>query len=148
MKTLLNNFWVGFVMFMTPLFPLMLIITLAAIFDTFVGRWYAKQKGIQVTSGITRRGLCSKLIIYLSVIFFSFLIDKFMINEITRNYVWFDFAFTRFWTAFFVWIEYTSIDEKVKWVKGKGITDRILEFIGGFKRVFTTTMDYKDRLGK
>jgi len=148
MKTLLNNFWMGFLMFMTPLFPLMLIITIAVIFDTFVGRWYAKKTGKVISSGITRRGLCTKLIIYLSIILFSFLIDKFIINEITRNYLWFDFAFTRFWTAFFVWIEYTSIDEKVKWVKGEGITDKVIKFVRGFKTIFKTSMDYKDRLGK
>ena len=148
MKTLLSNFWVGFLMFMSPLFPLMLIITISTIFDTFVGRWYAKKKGEVITSGKTRRGLCVKLLVYLSVIFFSFLIDKFMINDITRNYVWFDFAFTRFWTAFFVWIEYTSIDEKVKWVYGEGITDRVMKFLRGFKTLFKNSMDMKDRLDK
>ena len=148
MKTLLSNFWVGFLMFMSPLFPLMLIITISTIFDTFVGRWYAKKKGEVITSGKTRRGLCVKLLVYLSVIFFSFLIDKFMINDITRNYVWFDFAFTRFWTAFFVWIEYTSIDEKVKWVYGEGITDKIMKFLRGFKTLFKNSMDMKDRLDK
>lgn len=148
MKVLLSNFWVWFITFLTPLFPLMLIITLSVIFDTFVGRWYARQKGEIITSGKTRRGLCVKLLVYLSVIFFSFLIDKFMINDITRNYVWFDFAFTKFWTGFFVWIEYTSVDEKVKWVKGEGITDKILKFLKGFKTFFTTSMDMKDRLNK
>lgn len=148
MKVLLSNFWVGFLMFMSPLFPLMLIITISTIFDTFVGRWYARQKGDLITSGKTRRGLCSKLIIYLSVIFFSFLIDRYMINELTRHYVWFDFAFTRFWTAFFVWIEYTSIDEKVKWIKGEGITDKIIKFVKGFKTIFYTSTDMKDRLNK
>jgi hypothetical protein len=133
---------------MSPLLPLMLIITISTIFDTFVGRWYARQKGELITSGKTRKGLCSKLLIYLSVIFFSFLIDKYMINEITRNYVWFDFAFTRFWTAFFVWIEFTSIDEKVRWVKGEGITDKVLKFLRGFKSIFKTSMDMKDRLEK
>lgn len=148
MKVLLNNFWLGFLLFMTPLFPLMLIITIATIFDTFVGRWYAKQNGDLITSKKTRRGLCSKLLIYLSVILFSYIIDRFMINEITRNYVWFDFAFTKFWTAFFVYIEYTSIDEKIKWAKGKGISERVMDFIRGFKTIFTKTMDMKDRLDK
>jgi len=148
MKVLLSNFWVWFLMFLTPLFPLMLIITIATIFDTFVGRWYARQKGEIITSGKTRRGLCVKLLVYLSVIFFSFLIDKFMINDITRNYVWFDFAFTKFWTGFFVWIEYTSVDEKVKWIKGEGITDKIVKFLKGFKSFFNTSMDMKDRLDK
>lgn len=148
MKVILSNFWIGFLMFMSPLFPLMLIITISTVFDTFVGRWYARKKGELITSSKTRRGLCVKLMIYLSVILFSFLIDKYMINEITRNYVWFDFAFTRFWTAFFVWIEYTSIDEKVKWIYGKGITDRIKEFFSGFKSIFRQGMDMKDRLDK
>lgn len=148
MKILLSNFWVGFLLFMSPLFPLMLIITISVIFDTFVGRWYAKQKGELITSGKTRKGLCSKLLVYLSVIFFAFLIDKFMINDIARNYIWFDWGFTRIWTAFFVWIEYTSVDEKLKWIKGKGITDRIVEFFSGFKRIFTSSMDMKDRLDK
>lgn len=146
MKSIAYNFWIGFLTFMTPLFPLMVIITIATIFDTFVGRWYAKQKGEIITSGKTRKGLCTKLIIYLSVIFFSFLLDKYMINEITRNYIWFDYGFTRFWTAFFVWIEYTSIDEKVKWIKGVGITDRVISFLKGFKRLFYSSMDMKDRL--
>jgi len=144
MKTMLSKFWMGFLMFMTPLFPLMIIITISTIFDTFVGRWYAKKKGDLVTSGKTRKGLCSKLLIYLSVIFFSFLIDQYMINDITRNYVWFDFAFTRFWTAFFVWIEYTSIDEKVKWVYGEGITDKITKFLKSIKSMFIKTKDISD----
>lgn len=148
MKILLSNFWVAFLMFMSPLFPLMLIITISTIFDTFVGRWYAKKKGEVITSGKTRRGLCVKLLVYLSVILFSFLIDKFMINDITRNYVWFDYAFTRFWTAFFVWIEYTSIDEKVKWIYGEGITDKVMKFLKGFKSFFYTSMDMKDKLDK
>jgi len=146
MKTLLSNFWIGFLVFMTPLFPLMLIITIASIFDTFVGRWYAKKQGEIITSSKTRRGLCVKLLIYLSVIFFSFLIDKYMINDITRNYVWFDYAFTRFWTAFFVWIEYSSIDEKFKWANGEGITDKIVRFLKGFKTLFFEASNMKKQI--
>jgi hypothetical protein len=146
MKTLLLNFWMGFLLFMSPLFPLMLIITLAVIFDTFVGRWYARTQGEVVTSGKTRKGLTVKLVIYLSAIFFSFLIDKYMVNEITRNYVWFDFLFTRFWTAFFVWIEYTSIDEKFKWANGEGITDKILRFVKSLKKPFNAIIDIKNKI--
>jgi len=148
MKLFLTNFWIGFLTFIAPLFPLMVIITIASIFDTFVGRWYAKQKGELITSRKTRKGLTSKLLLYLSVILFSYLIDYYMINDISRNWLWFDWAFTRFWTAFFVWIEYTSIDEKVKWIKGEGITDKIIKFFKGVKSIFKTSMDMKDRLNK
>jgi hypothetical protein len=146
MKSLLMNTWVWILGFLSPIFPIFLIITIAVVFDTFVGRWYAKQKGELITSGKTRRGVTVKLLIYLSVIFFSFLIDKYMINEITRNYIWFDYAFTRFWGVFFVWIEYTSIDEKVKWVTGKGLTDRIGEFVKSLKKPFEYIVDLKNKV--
>ena len=124
----MRNFLAMFVVFISPLFSLALLVTFAAVIDTFVGRWYAKQKGEIVTSRKTRLGLMRKLIIYFTALIFCFLVDKFMINEITRNYIWFDWAFTKFIASLLIWIEYTSVDEKIKWIKGKGITDRIIEF--------------------
>jgi hypothetical protein len=124
----MKNFLATFLVFIAPLFPLALIVTFAALIDTFVGRWYARQKGEIVTSRKTRLGLMRKLIIYFTALLFCFLVDKFMINEITRNYIWFDWAFTKFIASLLIWIEYTSVDEKIKWIKGKGITDRIIEF--------------------
>jgi hypothetical protein len=124
----MKNFLATFLVFISPLFPLALLVTFAALIDTFVGRWYAKQKGEIVTSRKTRLGLMRKLIIYFTALLFCFLVDKFMINEITRNYIWFDWAFTKFIASLLIWIEYTSVDEKIKWIKGKGITDRIIEF--------------------
>lgn len=130
----------AFALFMSPLGPLALLVTFAAIIDTFVGRWYAKHIGELVTSRITRIGLMRKLIIYFIALLFSFLVDRLIINEITRNYIWFDWAFTKFIASLLIWIEYTSIDEKVKWVKGEGITDKIVKFgrsiksLVGFKK--------------
>lgn len=117
-----------FMVFIAPLFPLALLVTFASVIDTFVGRWYAKEKGELVTSRKTRIGLMRKLIIYFTALIFSFLMDKFMINEITRNYIWFDWAFTKFIASLLIWIEYTSMDEKIKWIKGEGITDKIVKF--------------------
>lgn len=124
----MKNFLLTFLMFLSPLFPLALLVTMASIIDTFVGRWYAKKQGEQITSRKTRIGLMRKLIIYFTALIFCFLVDKFMINEITRNYIWFDWAFTKFIASLLIWIEYTSIDEKIKWVKGEGITDKIVKF--------------------
>lgn len=118
----------AFLVFMAPLLPLALLVTFASIIDTFVGRWYAKKKGEMVTSRLTRIGLMRKLIIYFTALVFCFLVDKFMINEIARNYIWFDWAFTKFIASLLMWIEYTSIDEKIKWIKGEGITDKIVKF--------------------
>lgn len=124
----MKNFLMAFLVFVAPLLPLALLVTFASIIDTFVGRWYAKQKGEVVTSRLTRIGLMRKLIIYFTALVFCFLVDKFMINEIARNYIWFDWAFTKFIASLLMWIEYTSIDEKIKWIKGEGITDKIVKF--------------------
>ena len=124
----MKQFLLAFLAFISPVLPLALLITFASIIDTFVGRWYAKKKGELVTSRITRLGLMRKLIIYFTALIFCFLVDKFMINEIARNYIWFDWAFTKFIASLLIWIEYTSIDEKIKWIKGEGITDKIVKF--------------------
>lgn len=122
-----------FTAFISPLLPLAVLVTFASVIDTFVGRWYARHKKQEVTSRKTRIGLMRKLIIYFTALVFCYLVDKFMVNEITRNYIWFDFAFTKFIASLLIWIEYTSIDEKIKWVKGKGITDKIIDFGNSLK---------------
>jgi hypothetical protein len=131
----MSKFLMVFMAFISPLLPLALLVTFASVIDTFVGRWYARQKNEIVTSRKTRVGLMRKLIIYFTALLFCYMVDNFMINEITRNYIWFDWAFTKFIASLLIWIEYTSIDEKIKWVKGKGITDRIIEFGKSLKRL-------------
>jgi hypothetical protein len=131
----MSKFLMVFMAFISPLLPLALLVTFASVIDTFVGRWYARQKNEIVTSRKTRVGLMRKLIIYFTALLFCYMVDNFMINEITRNYIWFDWAFTKFIASLLIWIEYTSIDEKIKWIKGKGITDRIVEFGKSLKRL-------------
>jgi hypothetical protein len=136
----MKQYLLVFLAFISPLLPLALLVTFASVIDTFVGRWYARQTNVLVTSRKTRLGLMRKLIIYFTALVFSYLVDRFMINEITRNYIWFDFAFTKFVATLLIWIEYTSVDEKIKWVKGKGITDRIIEF----GRALKSLIKFKD----
>jgi phage-related holin len=121
----------------------MLLVSIMTLIDTWVGRWYAKRNGEIITSRKTRLGLTRKLIIYFLVVFVSYLIDYTIINEITKNYIWFDWAFTKFFTLVLLWIEYTSIDEKVKWVYGRGLTDRVVDFAKSLKKIvgFTKEID-------
>jgi hypothetical protein len=131
----MNKVIAVFLAFMSPLAPLALIISLFSIVDTFIGRWYAKQKGEIITSRKTRIGLCKKLLVYFTVLLLAYLVDRFIINEIMRNYIWFDWAFTKFFSTVLIWIEYTSIDEKIKWIKGKGLTDRVVDFAKQLKKM-------------
>lgn len=124
-----------FLAFVSPIAPLALLVSMFSIIDTFVGRWYAKKIGETVTSRKTRLGLTRKLLIYFVVVIMAYLVDRFIINEIMRNYIWFDWAFTKFFASVLIWVEYTSIDEKIKWVKGKGLTDRVVEFAKSLKKM-------------
>lgn len=142
----MKNFLLTFLAFVSPLFPLALLVTIFTIIDTFVGRWYAKMTNQKVTSRKTRIGLCRKTLIYFLVLIVTYLIDRFIINEIMRNYIWFDWAFTKFFASVLIWVEYTSIDEKIKWVKGKGLTDRVVEFGNSLKKIigFSKELDPKN----
>ena len=137
----MKNFLMIFTAFISPLLPLALIITLFIVIDTFVGRWYARQKGEIITSRKTRIGFCRKTLFYFLVLICVYLIDKFIVNEITRNYIWFDWAFTKFFASILIFIEYTSIDEKIKWIKGKGLTDRIVDFGKSLKKIIGFTKE-------
>lgn len=137
----MKNLLLTFLAFVSPLFPLAMVITLFVILDTFVGRWYAKQKNELITSRKTRLGFCRKILVYFTILISVYLIDKFIINEILRNYIWFDWAFTKFFASVLIWIEYTSIDEKIKWVKGKGLTDRIMDFGKSLKKIIGFTKE-------
>lgn len=141
----MKNFWIIFLTFVSPLFPLMLLVSIMTLIDTWVGRWYAKRQGEIITSRKTRLGLTRKLIIYFLVVFVSYLVDFTIINEIAKNYIWFDWAFTKFFTLVLLWIEYTSIDEKVKWAYGRGLTDRVVDFAKSLKKIIGFTKDVDPR---
>lgn len=144
--SIIKNFWLVFLAFLSPLFPLMLIVSVMVLFDTFVGRWYARQKGEIITSRRTRQGVTMKLLVYMSVISLVYLIDRNIMNEITKKYVWFDWLFTKFWTGLLVWIEYTSIDEKLRWAKGEGITEKIKKFTSQIKSIIFSFVDIKGKI--
>ena len=137
----MKHFLMVFFAFVSPLLPLALLVSLFSVLDTFVGRWYAKHIGEEITSRKTRKGLTNKLTIYFIVLILTYLIDWAIINEITKNYIWFDWAFTKFFASLLIWIEYTSIDEKIKWVKGKGLTDRVMEFGKSLKKIVGFTKE-------
>jgi hypothetical protein len=141
----MKNFLLAFLTFISPIAPLALIITLFVILDTLVGRWYASKIEEKITSRKTRIGFTRKIITYFTVLICAYLIDRFIVNEIMRNYIWFDWAFTKFFASVLIWIEYTSIDEKIKWVNGKGLTDRVVSFGKSLKKMVGFSKDLDPR---
>lgn len=120
--------------FFIPLAPLLVLVFFAVVADTFVGRWYAKRIGEEVTSKKTREGFTSKMVSYCGGLTFVFLLDSWVLNEIVMMYFPKDHLSTLLTALFLIWIEYSSVDEKVKWATGNGITDRVFDFVKKVKK--------------
>ena len=129
--------------FFTPLVPLLLLVFFAVVADTFVGRWYAKKQGKKVLSKITRKGFVNKMFTYGGGLTFIFMLDSWVLNDFVMMYFPKEYASTLFTALFIIWVEYTSVDEKIKWQTGRGITDRIFEFIKGIKKTIGLIIDLK-----
>lgn len=150
MKHLLISFFKFIVLFITPIFPLMLAVGAAIFADTYFGRRAARklEGDDAVTSKITRKGLVPKLIGYQAAIITMFLLDGYALNEVMINYIPFAFVATKFVGAFLIWIEWSSINESYKKMKGYTINDKIVEFLKAIKKGVSKVLDFKKSINK
>jgi len=131
------------VSFFVPLAPMLILVFIVSVIDTFVGRWYARTQKILVTSKKTRTGFVSKMLYYTGGLVFVYLLDRWILNDMVKLYTSKDYLSTAFTALFLIWIEYTSIDEKIKWAKGKGITDRLFDFVRSIKKTIIVIKEIK-----
>ena len=131
--------------FFMPLAPLLVLVFFAVVADTFVGRWYAKREGKPVTSKKTREGFTIKMITYGGGLVFIYLLDVWVLNKFVLYYFQQEYLSTLFTALFLIWIEYTSVDEKVKWATGNGITDRVFDFVSKIKKTIKVLVDFRQQ---
>jgi len=75
--------------------------------------------------------------------FIIFLLDRWVLNDFVMMYFPKEYLSTLFTALFIIWIEYSSIDEKVRWQTGKGITERIFEFVRSVKKAVGVIINLK-----
>jgi phage-related holin len=141
MKNILNAIGV----FLSPVIPMMAVCFFIIMVDTITGRKAARKRKEVVSSRRTRLGLVSKLLTYFAVILMAYFTDYFILNEITTRYVWFDYLFTRSWTGILIWIEWTSINENIKTLRGVSLNERAITFIEGVKKIVRELMTIKQQ---
>jgi phage-related holin len=141
MKNILNA--IG--LFLSPVIPMMAVCFFIIMVDTITGRKAARKRKEVVSSRRTRLGLVSKLLTYFAVILMAYFTDYFILNEITTRYVWFDYLFTRSWTGILIWIEWTSINENIKTLRGVSLNERAITFIEGVKKIVRELMTIKQQ---
>ena len=141
----MKNFWNAMGLFLTPVIPMLVITFIICVIDTITGRKAAKVRGEETTSRKLRLGIVSKLITYFSVILMAYFTDYFILNEITTNYVWFDYLFTRFWVGVLIYIEWTSINENIKVIRGISLNEKAGQLIEGVKKIIKELMVIKQQ---
>ena len=149
---MLKSILVTILAFVSPISPLMFVIGVLIMSDTFVGRWRAKRIAILrgkdykqvVTSRKTRLGFVSKTIGYNVVILTTFILDKYMLNEVVINYIPFEFLATKVCGIFLMKIEWDSINESVRMVRGWDYNDKIHEFFKWLKRCILFVIKFKN----
>lgn len=124
--------------FFAPVAPMLMAVGAAILLDTYFGRWRARKdkdeaKREEVTSKKTRVGLVEKAKWYILIVVGVFILDYAAINEFMVGFFGIPYAVTKVMTIVFCWIEYTSINESFKAVKGKSIGDALRELLRSAK---------------
>lgn len=125
------------VAFLSPIHGVLLCVGLFIMFDTVMAYWRCKIKKVAWTSKRLRVGLVPKFLSYQSIIILFFLMDKFILFEFTKMFIEVDFLMTKFLACVLIYIEYRSIDETFKIIKGKTL-------IQYFKEMLKLANDIKD----
>lgn len=141
----MKNIFNAIGLFLSPVIPMLAVCFFIIMVDTITGRKAARKRKDVVNSRRTRLGLVSKLLTYFAVILMSYFTDYFILNEITTRYVWFDYLFTRSWTGILIWIEWTSINENIKTLRGVSLNERAITFIVGVKKIVRELMTIKQQ---
>ena len=141
----MKNIWSAIGLFLSPVIPMIGVCFFIVMVDTITGRKAARKRNEVVNSRRTRLGLVSKLLTYFSIILMAYFTDYFILNEITTRYVWFDYLFTRSWTGILIWIEWTSINENIKVLRGISLNEKATIFIKGVKKVISDLMTIKQQ---
>jgi hypothetical protein len=103
--------------FFLPISGILFLIGFAIFVDTLTGIWKSKKLGIPITS----RGLSaivSKLFLYEVAVILTYLIDKFILNDIILTFFSVPLMLTKVLSLVLVSIEAISISENYKAVKG------------------------------
>ena len=103
--------------FFLPISGILFLIGFAILVDTITGIWKAKKLKIKITS----RGLSaivSKLFLYEMAVILTYLIDKFILNDILLQFFSVPLMLTKILCLVLCSIEVISINENIKAVKG------------------------------
>ena len=117
----------------------------AILVDTYFGRKRARFDKEAVTSKKTRVGVVDKSFGYLIITASVFVVDVAILNQVVNLIFPIDFLFTRIVAGFFIWIEYTSVNESYLIIKGISLGDAFRKFVKSLKQAKKNVDEFKDK---
>jgi len=120
--------------FFLPISGILFLIGFAIVIDTITGIWKAKKLKIAITS---RRlsAIISKLMLYEVAVILTYLIDKFILNDILLQFFSVPLMLTKILSLVLVSIEAISISENYKSVKGIDIWSSLKRLLQRSKEI-------------
>ena len=129
--------------FFAPAGLIFVSVGFAILVDTYFGRKRARFDKKAITSKKTRVGVVDKSFGYLIIIASVFIVDTAIINELVRLIFPVDFLFTRITAGFFIWIEYTIVNESYLAIKGISLGDAFRKFVKSLKQTKKEVDDFR-----
>lgn len=120
--------------FLTPIHYTLLAVGMFIMLDTFIGIWKAKKCRTKVSSRKLSRVIRKMLVYQLTIITF-YVLDYAIINELVIVSLNVDFALTKLIGVVLISIELYSIDESFEQATGKGLYQRITDFVTKVKKI-------------
>jgi hypothetical protein len=136
----LKAFLFSLLSFFMPIYPLLLLVGLFILFDTFLGVWSAKKRG-EVISSRKLGNIIPKMLLYQLAVITGFVLDKWLLGEFISFLFTIEFLFTKLIAMTLVFIELVSIDENFRELTGKNL-------FKSFKQMITRASDIKDDINK
>jgi hypothetical protein len=120
--------------FFLPISGILFLIGFAIFVDTLTGIWKAKKLGIPITSR-KLSAIVSKLFLYEVAVILTYLIDKFILNDIILQFFTVPLMLTKILSLVLVSIEAISISENYKQVKGIDIWSALKNLLQRSKEI-------------
>ena len=119
--------------FLTPIIPLIIVVGLAIIIDTCIGIYRAYRLKEAVTSRKLSK-LISKLLLYNGTIIFTFITEKYLLQDIIGLFTQIPLIATKLITTILLFIEILSITESYRIITGINVWDKLKSMIARSER--------------